>query len=313
MRIEYHRTLIADQVRNDAFRRALAAVIEKGQSAVADIGAGTGLLGLMAAELGAREVILYEKGEIGAVAAEVIRKNRATRRCTLMPCDSREMQDPPRADIVVSETLGNYALEENIIDTLADARERHLKPGGVVIPRRLTQWVAPVTSDRLHLELTAWDRVGAGIDLSPARAMSFNNVYVRSLETRELLDGMASARTWDTIDLTCEVRTSRKGEASWKLAHDATIHGFAVWWQAELVPGISLSTAPDAPRTHWEQLYFPLMMPITAAKGETVMVSLRSRSSEEQGTHLAWTAVHFDAAGKSRARQAMDLDKGWIP
>jgi protein arginine N-methyltransferase 1 len=43
------------------------------------------------------------------------------------------------------------------------------------------------------------------------------------------------------------------------------------------------------------------------------MVSLRSRSSERAGTHLAWTAVHFGKDGKSIARQALDLDKGWLP
>ena len=37
------------------------------------------------------------------------------------------------------------------------------------------------------------------------------------------------------------------------------------------------------------------------------------RVAEEAGTHLAWTAVHFDRDGASKARQAMDLDKGWIP
>ena len=51
MRIEYHRTLIADRVRNQAFETALRAVIKKGETTVADIGTGTGLLALMAAKL----------------------------------------------------------------------------------------------------------------------------------------------------------------------------------------------------------------------------------------------------------------------
>jgi protein arginine N-methyltransferase 1 len=173
--------------------------------------------------------------------------------------------------------------------------------------------VAPVISDRLHKELTVWDEVGHGLDLSAARTMSLNNVYVRTLEGGELLDGGKSARAWDTVDLTRETRSTRKGETSWKLGAPATIYGFAYWWTAELAPGITLSTAPGAPRTHWEQLYFPLMTPITAQKGEAVMASLRSRSSEAAGTHLAWTGVHCDASGKSLSRQAMSLDKGWIP
>lgn len=312
MRIEYHRTLIADRVRNDAFHAALAKVIDKGRTTVADIGAGTGLLGLMAAKLGAKEVYLYETAEVAGVAAEVLQANRA-RNCQLMPCHSTEMQDPPKADVIVSETLGNYAFEENIIDTLADARKRHLKTGGVLIPSRITQFVAPVVSDRIHKELTVWEGVGHGLDLSPAKAMSLNNVYVRTLGLSELLDGGQSARAWDAVTLGAETRASRKGEVTWKPSAAATIYGFAYWWTAELVPGIALSTAPDAPRTHWEQLYFPLRDPIALKNGESLMLSLRSKSSEEAGTHLAWTAVHFDKDGKSLTRQAMDLDKGWIP
>ena len=38
-------------------------------------------------------------------------------------------------------------------------------------------------------ELRAWERVGKGVDLSVAQAMSFNNVYVRTLHPAELLEG----------------------------------------------------------------------------------------------------------------------------
>lgn len=264
----------------------------------------------MASRLGAREVYLYETAEVASVAAKVLKANRA-RNCQLFPCHSSEMQDPPRADVVVSETLGNYALEENIIATLADARARHLKPGGIVIPRSITQRVTPVTTARIHDELTAWDRVGNGIDLGVAKAMSLNNAYVRTLHANELLapDGVV----WDRVDLTREKSSSRKGEARWKLHSATTVYGFAAWWEAELVPGISLSTAPGAPATHWEQLYFPLIAPLVMKAGEAVGLSLRSRSSEETGTHLAWTANRLDKAGKAVERQAMDLDKGFLP
>jgi precorrin-6B methylase 2 len=312
LRIEYHRTLIADRVRNEALFAALKAVIRKGETVVADVGAGTGLLGLMASKLGAKTVYLYETAEVAGVAAQILKANRA-RNCQLMPCHSTEMHDPPQVDVIVSETLGNYALEENIIDTIADARKRFLKPGGVIIPNRIRQFAAPVVSDRIHQELCAWDSVGHDLDLSAARTMSFNNAYVRSLKPAELLDQGRSAREWDTIDLTLDTKSNRKGEVSWKLSAPAKIYGFAVWWSADLSPGIALSTAPDAPGTHWEQLYFPVQAPIEAKKSEAVTVSLRSTSSEEGGTHLAWTAVHFDAKGKSLSRQAHDLNKGWIP
>lgn len=312
MRIEYHRTLIADRVRNQAFHDALARVIRPGETTVADIGAGTGLIGLLAAKLGAREVMLYEAAEVAGVAEATLKANRA-RNCHLMPCHSTEMEDPPRVDVVVSETLGNYALEENIVATLADAQRRHLKDGGLILPERIRQFAVPVVSDRIHRELTVWDEVGFGLDLSAARTMSLNNVYVRSFAADELLETGAAAKVWDTVVLGSDARGARKGEAAWKVDAAKTVYGFAYWWEADLVAGVTLSTAPGAPKTHWEQLYFPLLKPLALEAGESVLATLRSRSSEETGTHLAWTAVHFDRDGASKARQALDLDKGWIP
>src|SRR4029079_14022112 len=255
--MEYHRSLVADRMRNAAFEAALRATVKKGVTTVADIGAGTGLLALMAVKLGAREVFLYEAAEVAGVAAQGLKAN-AARNCHLIPCHSTEMVDPPKVDVVVSETLGNFAFEEHMIETLADAKKRFLKPRGSIIPRGLEQFVAPVVSDRIHKEFTAWDETG--FDLSIARTMSLNNIYVRTLRANELLE----AKAWDSIEFGSDVRSTRKGDVSWTLKSGATVYGFALWWTAELTPGITLSTAPDAPRTHWEQLYFPLLEPIVA-------------------------------------------------
>jgi protein arginine N-methyltransferase 1 len=312
MRIEYHRTLIADQVRNEAFFRALKAVIEPGKSVVADIGAGTGLLGLMASKLGAKEVFLFETAEVAGVAAELLKANKA-KACHLIPCHSTEFRDKLAVDVIVSETLGNYALEENIIATLADARRRFLKAGGRVLPAGITQYVASVVAPRIDDELRAWQRVGHGINLAAAQTMTLNNAYVRLLQASELLDGGRSAVAWDAIDLTRDTRSKRSGEAEWRLSKPVTIYGFAAWWTAELVPGVTISTGPLAPRTHWEQLYFPLLNPIEAKSRDVVSVELRSNSSESRGTHLAWAATHSNAQGRVLARQNLDLDKGYLP
>ncbi|CAN0504491.1 unnamed protein product, partial [Phaeothamnion confervicola] len=163
MRIEYHRTLVSDRVRNAAFHAALKAVIRPGETIVADIGAGTGLLGMMAAKLGAKEVYLYETAAVAGLCNDLLKRNRM-RNCMLFPCHSTEMESPPKVDVVISETLGNYPLEEDIVATLRDAKKRHLKPGGVMIPSRVAQFVAPVVAARVHKELMAWDRIGYDLD-----------------------------------------------------------------------------------------------------------------------------------------------------
>lgn len=312
MRIEYHRTLVTDRIRNAAFHAALKAVIRPGETVVADIGAGTGLLGMMAAKLGAREVYLYETAEVAGLARDLLKLNKV-RNCVLFPCHSTEMDTPPRVDVVISETLGNYPLEEDIVATLKDAKKRHLKPGGAMIPRHVRQFVAPVISDRMHRELVQWDDVGYGIDFGPARTMSMHNIYVRTLALGELLEGGRATAQWDEIDLTSSPTSNRKGEATFPLKAATTIYGFATWWIAELAGSAVMSTAPDAPRTHWEQLYLPLLEPIAGSPGERIGIALRSRTTPENGTTLAWTATHFDGKGKLLGRQALDLEKGYLP
>lgn len=312
MRIEYHRTMLADRVRNEAFYAALKRVVVPGKTTVADIGCGTGLLGFMAAKLGARRVYLLETAEIAAVAKKLARHNNI-RNIEIVPAHSTEVDPPDRVDVVVSETLGNYPFEENIIETLADARDRYLEPDGVLIPGTVDQFVAPVVADRLYGELAIWDNVGFGLDFAPAKAMSLNNLYVRTLAPSDLLDNGKSAVRWDSVDFRKPAKTTRSGEASFKSARTATIGGVALWWEAELVDGIRISTAPDKPRTHWEQLYLPALEPFVLEPGETLDVRLRSTTSYAKGTNVTWSLAVRTAKGRERLRQSLDLDKGYLP
>ena len=312
MRIEYHRTLLADKIRNAAFHEALRRVIVKGETTVADIGAGTGFLGFLAAKLGAKRVDMYETAEVAEVARRLLRHNRCAN-CRIAEVHSTEVAEPDRVDVVVSETLGNYPFEENLIATLNDARARFLASGGVIIPRSVEQFACPVVGERFHRELAAWDEVGYGLDFTPAKAMSLNNIYVRWFEAQDLLDAGKAAKIWDTVAFERRNKTTRSGEASWRHGRRTTIYGLALWWSAELVAGVSLSTGPFSPRTHWEQLYLPALAPIAVGAGQTFAARLRSTTSYDKGTNLTWTFTISDPSGREILRQALDLEKGFLP
>jgi Ribosomal protein L11 methyltransferase (PrmA) len=312
MRIEYHRTLLADRVRNAAFYAALQRVIVAGETTVADIGAGTGFLGFLAAKLGARRVDLYESAEIAGVARKLLRHNRVAG-ARIAQVHSTEVVAPERVDVVVCETLGNYPFEENIIATLNDARARYLNEGGVIIPHRVEQFVVPVVGERHYRELIRWDEVGYGLDFAPAKAMTLNNIYVRWFDAGDLLEGGAAAQAWDKVVFDRRNKTTRAGEASWRMHGPATIYGLALWWRAELVSGVNVATGPLDPRTHWEQLYLPVLSPIAVATGQTLSANLRSTTSYERGTNVTWSLAVADAAGREVVRQALDLERGYLP
>lgn len=309
MLIEFHRRMLADEVRSAAFEAALRRVIRPGETTVADIGAGTGVLGFMAQRLGAREVHLVERGAVIELAARLADANRIPG-LHFWQADSGDIADPPRVDVVVAEILGNLALEENALETLADAR-RFLKDGGILIPRRIEQFVAPVISDRHWRELATWDRAPAGLDFGLAQAMSFDNLYVRSITPADLLPG-DSARAWDSLEFTPQAAGRRRGTARWELAQDQRIFGFALWWRCELVPGVTLGTSPFDPPTHWEQVYAPVQAPVEARAGDALQVTLESETGGgEAGIGMRWE-VTLQRAGSVVARQDQDIGRGFI-
>ncbi len=312
MRIEYHRTMTADRVRNDAFYAALKKVIVPGQTTVADIGCGTGILGFMAAKLGAKHVYLLETAEIAEIARKLARHNKI-RNIELVPAHSTEVDPPNRVDVVVSETLGNYPFEENIIETLADARDRYLEPGGILIPGKVQQYVSVVTAGSYLKDLSTWDDVGYGLDFGPAKAMGLNNIYVRQFKASDLLDGGASAVLWDKVDFLKQSKTSRSGDAMFEIRARTTVYGLALWWTADLVEGIRLSTSPFDPKTHWEQLYLPSLEPIELKRADQLHVRIKSTTSYKAGTNVTWTLTARDQQGRETVRQALDLNKGFVP
>lgn len=303
--IELQRKLIGDSVRNTAFEAALKKVVKKGDTVI-DLGSGTGFLGFLASRLGAKNVIMIESGEILEVSKKLAARN-GIKNCTFIKKHSTLVRDIPTCDVLVSETLGNYALEENIIESVENAK-RFLKPGGIIIPGKITQYVCPVTSDRLRKDVDVWTDVGFDLSFEEAREISLNNMYVKTVRPYDLLNN--GAQEWDVIDFAKKNKSVRTKMLTWK---DATpIHGFALWWDAELVPGVHLSTAPDKPATHWEQIYLPLLESVTLKKGERLELMLMSDSRYDVKINLAWNVRVFAASGTLVSDQTLDMSRGYI-
>lgn len=308
--IEFHRLILGDTVRNAAFTEALRKTVKPGKSIVADIGSGTGYLAFLASRLGAKECHLYEQGAYMLRLSKEIARVNGISNCVFHSTHSASVRTPIKADIVISETLGNYALEENILETLRDA-QRFLAPGGVMIPQQLSQKIAPIVTDRVHTSLDVWGGIDGGIDFSPAREVCFHNMYVRTLHPSDCASALP-ALEWDTMDFRAEEDSVRSRTVEWSVAEPATVYGFGLWWECTLVPGVALSTAPDRPATHWEQVYLPVLDPLVLQTGETLRCAIRSDTRYEVKVHIRWEVTVIDRAGKQRIRVARDMVKGQV-
>ena len=142
--------------------------------------------------------------------------------------------------------------------------------------------------------------------------MSLNNIYVRASQPAELLDKGSERRRVgrDRFFDREPCKPPRRCELANRQARDDLRLCDVVGGRAG--PGRDALDRARAPATHWEQLYFPLLSPLEVKPGETVAIDLRSRTSPDAGTHVAWTATQRNAKGRELSRQALNLDKGFL-
>lgn len=314
--IELHRKLLGDAARNKALRAALKRVIKPGKSTVVDIGAGTGFISFLARQLGAKHCTLIEYSDTLLLARELARVNKIDG-LRFEQTHSGEIENPTKADVVISETLGNYALEEGLLETLVDAR-RFLAPGGTLIPCRLRQFVAPVFSSRIQKQIDIWPRVGFGLDWTAARQTALNNLYVKTLTPADLGGSEKRAREWDRLHFGPgpddeQPSSLRRASIQWnrKDCGSKAIHGYALWWQVELVKGVTISTSPFEPPTHWEQVYLPLLEPVRLQNDDTLELELLSDTRSETGLRVTWQTT-VRRKGKALQQQQQDSLQGRI-
>ena len=139
--IEVHRTMICDRVRTEAFRRALDSTVRPGDI-VLDVGAGSGILSMFAARAGAARVYAVERTTVAVLAQELAAANGLAEIVQVIQGDVMDVELPERVDVIVSEWLGGFGIDEGMLAPVIAARDRWLKPGGVMIPRRATAWTA---------------------------------------------------------------------------------------------------------------------------------------------------------------------------
>ncbi|HPF15910.1 MAG TPA: class I SAM-dependent methyltransferase, partial [Planctomycetota bacterium] len=127
-----HRLMLMDRVRTDAYRQAIRQLVDE-ESIVLDVGSGTGILSLFAAQAGAKEVHAAEASDMIHMAERIADANslHGPIRFHKGPVEALELDKP--VSILVSEWMGYFALAECMFESVLIARDKHLAPGGVMV------------------------------------------------------------------------------------------------------------------------------------------------------------------------------------
>lgn len=244
-----HETLLSDAQRNRALYRALKRTVTK-DSVVLDIGSGTGIWAVAAAMLGAERVVAIEEDELLiGVIKDLAQENGVGSKVEIIQGDSRRVQMGREFDLVISETVGHLVFDESIASIMIDARARFLKPGGILIPERVSL-VAAAAHLKGHDK-----RLPAGIPMTHSRFESLALNVPIGLKNRSQLLLITSPQELvraelGTIETTPDLNDLK---ARWELPDAGRVNCFAVWAEVTLINGIGITTRRT---TSWVPLIY---------------------------------------------------------
>ena len=193
---EWHVPMMNEKNRNQAYFDALKSVI-KPDSKVFEIGTGSGLLAMMAAKLGAKQVTTCESvALIAETAQQIIKDNKFEKTINVITKKSVDIEIgsdmSTKADILVSEIFSSELLGEHVLPSLEDAKKRLLKPHGKVIPAAGSLMIGLFTGDDIHRNLVVEDAFGFNLQGFNKIVSSKRMIARNDLNIELLSDGVAA-------------------------------------------------------------------------------------------------------------------------
>jgi type II protein arginine methyltransferase len=267
---DFHRNMLADARRNQAYRRAIEGTGLAGKK-VLDIGAGSGLLAMMAARAGASFVHACEANEaLATTARAIVAANGLGDRIEIIARHSSEL-DAGRdldggVDLIISEIFSADLIGEGALPALSDAMARLGKPGIRILPAGAAIRVAlayhggrgdaPV--GRVEgFDLGLFERHAARpINLAPDHPKLALRSAPCDLFRFQFQDGGAFP----------EMRVCVQAEAD----GGGPVNGIVQWIRLELDAQNVYENIPGGGSSHWSVQFHPLEAEIAPAPGTPI-------------------------------------------
>jgi hypothetical protein len=273
--VDAHREFLSDAVRLSAYESAMSRLVRPGD-VVVDLGAGSGILGLLACRAGASRVYAVEPTGLIELARAIAAENGVADRIRWIRQPAAELALPEKADVLVGDFAGHMGFEAGVFDLYAFA-PRWLKPDARVIPSRITVAASVVEDPVAHANATFWRAPVAGFAMTSALARSLNTGYPVRFDAGQVIAPALASAPYDTtaapplLAIEGQTRAARAG----------TVHGLGAWFAADLAPGIRMTNAPGAAaRLVRRNVFLPLDRPTTVQPGDVIGVSVRVRPAD---------------------------------
>ena len=292
--------MIADGARVAAYAGAVRALVRPGDR-VLEIGAGFGFFSVIAARAGAAHVDAVETNPAVHLGPRIAAANGCADRIAFHHLDVRRLALDAPADVLLIDARGPTPFGRRTLELIVDARTRLLRPGGTVIAECDTIFAAPARTPAVFAREVQQAHGREGVALDPVERVLYDTPMRCVVAPDDLL---AEGVAWTTLDYRTIDRIDHSGGAAWIVDRDVRVDGLAVWFEADLGGGFTLSSAPGSAVVAYRQMFVPFRTPIDVPRGHRVAVTLSARAL---GDSYVWSwRTTLDRPGAPGERTVVD-------
>lgn len=293
--------MLKDSVRTDAYRDFIYDNKHLFKDKVVlDVGCGTGILSMFCARAGAARVIAVDNSSILDKARENVFINNLADKITCVRGKIEEVTLPvPQVDIIVSEWMGYCLLFEAMLDSVLWARDRYLRPDGLMVPSHCTLHIAPITDFEYISENVEFWRDVYGFDMSSMLTNIHDDILVRQLSPSGLAAHSTIFMQLPLHEITVEGLTFQKAFSVYLDRDIEALDGWVIWFDTFFLPsrstllpddaraegwkgaereGVAFTTGPAGKETHWRSGIMLIernkQQPASLKKGEKISGSV---------------------------------------
>ncbi|XP_059832599.1 protein arginine N-methyltransferase 1-like [Hypanus sabinus] len=296
-----HEEMLKDEIRTLTYRNSIYhnKHVFKDKT-VLDVGSGTGILAMFAAKAGAKKVFGIECSSISDYSEKIIKANHLDNIIVIFNGKVEEVQLPvDKVDIIISEWMGYSLFYESMLNTVIFARDKWLKPGGLMFPDRATLYIVAIEDRQFKdFKIHWWEDV-YGFDMTCIRNVAIKEPLVDIVDPKQVVTNACLIKEVDIYNVKTE-DLSFSSTFRLQVQRNEYVHALVTYFNIEFTKchkKTGFSTAPDAPYTHWKQTVFYLEDYLTVKLGEEICGTITMNPNAKNNRDLDFT-LELDFRGQ---------------
>lgn len=257
-----HEMMLADAVRMNAYRAGIARSVKAGD-VVVDLGTGTGILAMLAAQQRPKVVHAIDSSNIVFLAQRIAAANGFTNIEFANVSSRRWSLDEP-VDVVVHEQIGQALVDEGMIEKTLDLKNRLMAKSGRIVPGKFEMFLEPACLKEDYRVPFLWHAGFPGIDYRAVREAAAQGAFRLTgqdwhVASRPAIDYFlcdpAPILAFDLNEINDPSDVPNRVSASRTVQRGGRLDAFCLYFRVIFDAEVDFDTSPFSPRTVWDSIH----------------------------------------------------------